>query len=603
MKTLCRLLVSAAITASFFTVHAATEWTAASTQNFELLTTGGARKARAGIQHFEEVRDFFVKALRFDPKTQRKVRLIAFDSPQEWKRFRPGEVATAFYRSGMDRDVIAMESLSGEVYQIAVHEYVHLLLRHSGGTFPVWLNEGLAELYSSMNVQAGKMRVGDLHVGRYQLLQHTKWLPMEQLLAVDHNSPIYTAKSHAGIFYSQSWALCHMLVLGDAYRDKSGEFIRKVASEDVPAAKAFQNVYGKTLFKVLKDLEAYLSANSIRIALFTYKPEKPIAPEIRPASSFESDLAVARLLSYGPEPRDAEEIFERLEAQNAADLELAEVHGFHLMGRNKPEEAKQRLARAIKAGSQNPRLHMRYAFLVQNDSALEAVKAMKKAVELEPGDMEMRYFLGRLLLQAQKPGEALSALVEAKPVPPEHVVGYFEALGYIYLQFKKPDEARKMAQRAVALAKSETEQQQTTTLLREIDRWEQAEASRSAAEERFRKYEEERAQAAGAERDAIPVIKRGAKSEVQEQPIVDQPSPYPTVSGKLQRVDCAGQRATLHVFTEGKLQRFVIEDPAAVIITGTGVNGATVEFTCGPQKGLTVSVGHFDGVVRTLEFH
>ena len=165
METLKRLLVSVVIAGSL-SVHAATEWTAASTQNFELLTTAGARKARAGIQHFEEVRDFFVKALHFEPKTRRKVRLIAFDSPQEWKRFRPAEVATAFYRSGMDRDVIAMESLSGEVYRIAVHEYVHLLLRHSGGTFPVWLNEGLAELYSSMNAQGGKMRVGDLHVGR-----------------------------------------------------------------------------------------------------------------------------------------------------------------------------------------------------------------------------------------------------------------------------------------------------------------------------------------------------------------------------------------------------------------------------------------------------
>jgi hypothetical protein len=81
VKTLCRLLAGA-VAASSPAIHAATEWTAASTQNFELLTTGGARKARAGIQHFEEVRDFFVSALRFEPKTQRKVRLIAFDSPQ-----------------------------------------------------------------------------------------------------------------------------------------------------------------------------------------------------------------------------------------------------------------------------------------------------------------------------------------------------------------------------------------------------------------------------------------------------------------------------------------------------------------------------------------
>jgi len=116
------------------------EWTAATSDHFELVTTGGARKARAGILHFEEVRDFFVHALGFDPKLRQKVRLVAFDSAEEWKRFRPSESAIAFYQSGLDRDTIAMESLRGEVYATAVQEYVHLLLRHSGGSSPLWLN-------------------------------------------------------------------------------------------------------------------------------------------------------------------------------------------------------------------------------------------------------------------------------------------------------------------------------------------------------------------------------------------------------------------------------------------------------------------------------
>ena len=136
---------------------------------------------------------------------------------------------------------------------------------------------------------------------------------MEQLATVDHDSPIYRAKGHAGIFYSQSWALAHMLMLGEAYRPKAGELVRQVAFADVPTAKAFQNVYGKTLFQVQKDLESYLSANSIRIMLFDYKPEKPPQPDVRAASRFESELAIARLLSHEQGARDADEIFERLE--------------------------------------------------------------------------------------------------------------------------------------------------------------------------------------------------------------------------------------------------------------------------------------------------
>lgn len=568
-------------------IIAATEWTAATSDNFELITTGGARKARAGIQHFEEVRDFFVRALHFEPKLRQKVRLIAFDSPQEWKRFTPSEAAAAFYRPGLDRDVIAMESLRGEVYQVAVHEYVHLLLRHSGGSFPVWLNEGLAELYSSMNVQGGKMRVGDIHLGRYQLLRQRSWLPMEQLIDVDHESPIYKAKAHAGIFYSQSWALVHMLVLGKEYSAKVGTFLQKVAFEEVPAPKAFQELYGKSLFQVQKDLENYLSSNSIRIYLFDYKPEKPPKPETREATPFEVDLAQARLLSRAEDAREADEIFQRLEQQNAADLELSEAHGFHLLYRGQRPEARQRFKRAIDAGSRNPKVYMQYAFLTQSDAVGESVTALQKALEFEPGDKELRYYLGRMLLQAKRYAEALSALTEARPVPPEHAIGYLESLVYIYLVYKNPQEARKLASRAQPLAKSDEDRRRASALLLHVTQWEQA-------MERAKQYEEQmRAQVPA----GVTVVERP-----DPRPVPTTPVAVPTVTGKLRQVECMGQRATLHVFTEGKVQRFVIEDPGSVQITSTGNDSATAELSCGPQKDVPVSVGHVGGVVRTLGF-
>lgn len=592
------------------------EWTAASSDHFDMVTTGGARKARAGILHFEEVRDFFVRALGFDPKLRQKVRLVAFDSAEEWKRFRPGEAAIAFYQSGLDRDTIAMESLRGEVYQTAVHEYVHLLLRHSGGSFPVWLNEGLAELYSSMNSMGGKMRVGDLHVGRYQLLHSTKWLPMEQLVEVDHASPIYRAKGHAGIFYSQSWALAHMLMLGELYRPKSGEFVRQVAFADVPTAKAFQSVYGKTLFQVQKDLETYLSANSIRIMLFNYKPEKPPQPEIRMATPFESELAVARLLSRQDDARDADEIFQRLEEQQKDDLQLAEAHGFHLLLKRKPAEARERLERAVTAGSINPKVYTQYAFLVQGEAVEKAVAALKKAVELEPADKELRYYLGRMQLQAKRPGEALSTLTEARPVPPEHAVGYLETLSYIYLQFKKPEEARKLLARVRELAKSPEDQGRASALERNIEQWENYDAQRKAAEERYAKYKEAQSREGTEAAAAVPVVRRGdAEAEPAEKKLIERTTEpgesLPKVSGKLRLVDCRGAQAILHLMVDGKLRRFRIDDAGAVVITGTGVNGSTVDFSCGAQKDVPVTLGIMpqpdtrtatEGLVRTLGF-
>lgn len=138
---------------------------------------------------------------------------------------------------------------------------------------------------------------------------------------------------------------------------------------------------------------------------------------------------MARLLSQQEDPRDADEVFEQLEKQHQSDVQLTEAYGFHLVQRRKTAEARERLERAVAAGSANPKVYTQYAFLMQDKAINKSVAALKKAVELEPVDKELRYYLGRMQLQAKRPGDALSTLSPARPVPPEHAVGYMEALG------------------------------------------------------------------------------------------------------------------------------------------------------------------------------
>ena len=59
--------------------------------------------------------------------------------------------------------------------------------------------------------------VGDLIRGHVYEMYQNKWIPLETILSVDHNSPYYNEKSKAGGFYNESWALTHMLMLDPAY--------------------------------------------------------------------------------------------------------------------------------------------------------------------------------------------------------------------------------------------------------------------------------------------------------------------------------------------------------------------------------------------------
>jgi hypothetical protein len=55
-----------------------------------------------------------------------------------------------------------MRSISQEHYPMAAHEFTHLLVKHSGVNLPVLLNEGLADLYSTLKPVGRKVKVEEV---------------------------------------------------------------------------------------------------------------------------------------------------------------------------------------------------------------------------------------------------------------------------------------------------------------------------------------------------------------------------------------------------------------------------------------------------------
>lgn len=57
------------------------------------------------------------------------VRIVLFRAKKEYLPYRPGEVAAAYYVPGREADLIVL--VAGNEPSVAIHEYVHLLVRHS----------------------------------------------------------------------------------------------------------------------------------------------------------------------------------------------------------------------------------------------------------------------------------------------------------------------------------------------------------------------------------------------------------------------------------------------------------------------------------------
>jgi hypothetical protein len=208
---------------------AESRWIELRSPGFDLYSSASPGSARETIRQFERVRGFFVQALGAPPAKPLPVRLVAFGSSKEFEPYRMNEYAVAYYQPAANYDYIVMSHAAVDVFPVAVHEYVHLLVRHSGIELPPWLNEGLAELYSTLRPAGDKILVGELIPGRLQALLNEKWVPLATILAADRDSRYYNEKNKVGSLYNEGWALTHMLYLRAEFRPKFSQFVHSVA--------------------------------------------------------------------------------------------------------------------------------------------------------------------------------------------------------------------------------------------------------------------------------------------------------------------------------------------------------------------------------------
>src|SRR5262249_9866661 len=145
--------------------------------------------------------------------------IFAFRSAAEYARYRKDDTADAFYFGAPGRDYIVMPLRVAEDYRTAAHEYVHAAIHGAGLKLPLWLAEGIAEVFSTVVFQNGQATVGNPNPGRMQALQHAGWLPIDEITRLAE--PPSSRKDRNAMFYAESWALTHMLMFAPAY---SGRF-------------------------------------------------------------------------------------------------------------------------------------------------------------------------------------------------------------------------------------------------------------------------------------------------------------------------------------------------------------------------------------------
>jgi tetratricopeptide (TPR) repeat protein len=540
----CGLFTAVALSIESLSAAPTDPWVRIRSGHFEVLTTAGERSGRDLIRHFEQVRGFFLQVFGLKSAETRPARIIAFHSEKEFRPYSPNEVAAAFYHHSGDHDSIVMQSADAEHYQVATHEYTHLLIGQFSGEIPLWLNEGLAELYSTLRQIGDKVVVGTAPQGRADSLLHERWIPLSVLLSTSHDSPLYNEKSHAGLFYAECWALVHMLNLDTGYRAHLHALLD--ALKTVDSVAAFQQVYGKSIDQVQSDLEQYVTQQYLHGVAFQAPLEKAVEPETEPRAGMGAHLALAEMMAESPaKVEQAAEMYRQLTRDFPDRWEVEAAAGrFDWRERRNPEAAAH-FARAAELGATDARMFLDYSRALNVLARPEeSVAALRNALRLDSGLQEAHYELGIGLLRTGGWRESIAELQLARPVKAQQAPHYF--YGIAYSEYRLGD---------VIAARNHLEQGRTYAKIPE---------------------------------------------EISALNQLSQALGPPIAEGLLESVECQGNAARLHVQVNHSARMFLVPDvtQAKDLTCGKGTNIAVrIEFQAMPA-GTTGA----DGIVRSLVF-
>ena len=579
---------------------AADKWTYAASEHFEVYSTGGARTAREALTYFERVHAFFAERLTLRTGSKTPTRLIVFSNEQQFAPYRPNEGVAAYYLGGPDRDYIVMARLDEDSNPIVVHEYAHLMFRHAGANYPLWLNEGLAEFYSTMTMDGDRMLVGPVPPGRLQYLNSgVRLIELDRLFAIDHDSPEYNTRQHAGVFYSQSWALAHMIMATDRYAPLSDTFLKTVSTllatgnKETASTEAFQQVYGKSAADVMGDLTNYITRGQYLGYTPKFTPPKRPNYSTRDVDPFEADLMTANLLANSRnDEQAAREAFVRLEAQKASDLGLLESRAYFELRHGHRDVAAGYLSRAADAGTRNVKVYTDLVALRPADA--EAV--LSKAIALLPQDIDLRIAHATYLLNERKGTQAVLTLQALKQITDDKAYRVFSLTANGFLLLNQFDDARALAKRARLYAREGAESQSVGQLLKNIDdfaenqvslerRREELGAAASGAPVSDVSFSDESAIGGDRPPQPAPAPAPSAQASDAELPLTKGPTidtaATSRIRGRIRNIVCTGKALVLQLFTGKDMLRLVIVDPATISVIGP--KNGTVSLACGQQ--------------------
>jgi tetratricopeptide (TPR) repeat protein len=370
-------------------------WKQTGTGEIQVLGPVSEATLRESLQEIASFRELLAGLLpTFRVTSPNPIRIFVFPHESAFRRFalrdsRGRQQNVVGYFSALpDLNIIAV---AGDDREVVYHEFAHYLLRQNFHSLPTWLSEGLAEFYSTFAIdeKKGQIIVGLPPARRLRDLRQGQHLPLQRVVGAnpEEMARLWRVPENIAMFYGESWALVHYLLLGREPKIP-GALGRAVAAieKGTPAAQVLQTQFGVDLAQLDAELRSYLRKGSLPALGIDIKATKAVPAAVQPMTEADARYVQGDLLV-------------RLGVSDDADEELRAALAID------PSHVGARIAAA--------------RLLNQQQKQDQAIAALKEIAASTPSSFPAAYYLATALAAEWRHDEAVTAYSKATDLNPE----------------------------------------------------------------------------------------------------------------------------------------------------------------------------------------
>ena len=460
-------------------------WIEIRTEHFQIASSMGEAETLALANRLEVFRSLvqaLTTARRFEPAVP--TRVYAFGSTGGYALYGPRGSAGYFLPSMRDYTIVVSPDRRIGAESVIQHEYVHFLMRNQQTlSYPLWFDEGFAELFGAVRIQRDEIQVGLIPKYRLSAFQHGGWIPIRRVVKARDLEDFSDWQKH--LLYAESWALVHYLQYGRESRESSGVQMARylsLVSAGSDADDAWHEAFGIELRHMDRELIRYLEGGNMPAYGMSLEPfQSDVEPVLRamPADEIASELGWLALMR-GDTAR-AERAFAAAIAANPdrarAHVGLGDAHKFQ----DRWDEAEAHYERALAIAPDDAENHLDYAeylhdLAMRTEDANERARLARAArrhytrsQKLDPGLPETYAMYGAsFLIEGEQPERGLETLEHAHALLRSNLDIQL-MLAQLYMQLDRDTEARALLQTVETWGHGSGQADRARVLLEELN--------------------------------------------------------------------------------------------------------------------------------------